>query len=382
MRPHPIDNRVDIGANESEYMGYVHIPDTAFLHALIDEGVDTDEDSLISYVEAEAVDSLFVGDKGIANLTGIEAFINLEFLLCQDNKLSALNVSENTALKVLYSARNDLSSVDVTNNTALEILAFDSNQMTSLDVSKNTKLTTLWTAMNPMTELDISNLTQLKRLFCYRSELDTLDISQNTALKRLDCDMNNLSEIDLSKNLKLTILVCGSNKLDRLDVSNNTKLELLHCAGNQLATLDLRFNTAIGSDPNFDIDLYLNDMPSLFEVCVWDSFHNEVAYEKIGSPNVCFQTDCNGDCSFVGFKESSQLGLSIYPNPATDLLTIETTIPGQHTIEIHSLNGQLLYKTKGEGPTLQIDLSSFQKGLYFITVGTRDYVRTDKIIKL
>ncbi|MFC2116642.1 T9SS type A sorting domain-containing protein [Bacteroidota bacterium] len=29
-----------------------------------------------------------------------------------------------------------------------------------------------------------------------------------------------------------------------------------------------------------------------------------------------------------------------------------------------------------------MDLSSFQKGVYFITVRSRDYVRTEKIIKL
>ena len=36
----------------------VEIPDTDFLYALIKEGVDTDEDSLISCAEAEAVISL------------------------------------------------------------------------------------------------------------------------------------------------------------------------------------------------------------------------------------------------------------------------------------------------------------------------------------
>jgi len=74
--------------------------------------------------------------------------------------------------------------------------------------------------------------------------------------------------------------------------------------------------------------------------------------------------------------------VKIYPNPANDLLTIETGQPGQHFIEITSLNGQLLYNDRMEGPTHQIDLSSFQKGLYFITIKSRDYVRTEKIIKL
>ncbi len=72
----------------------------------------------------------------------------------------------------------------------------------------------------------------------------------------------------------------------------------------------------------------------------------------------------------------------IYPNPTTNILTIETSQPGKHFIDITSLNGQLLYNLKIEGPTHQIGLSSFQKGIYFITIRSKDFVRTEKIIKL
>jgi hypothetical protein len=71
----------------------------------------------------------------------------------------------------------------------------------------------------------------------------------------------------------------------------------------------------------------------------------------------------------------------VYPDPATDPLTVETVHPGLHSIEITALNGQLLYSTIMEEPTCQLDLSSFQKGLYFITVRSRDKVWTEKIIK-
>ena len=79
---------------------------------------------------------------------------------------------------------------------------------------------------------------------------------------------------------------------------------------------------------------------------------------------------------------STQAKIKIYPIPTNNLLTIETAQPRIHTIEITSLNGQLLYSDKMEGPTHQIDLSSFQKGLYFIRVRSRDFVRTEKVIKL
>jgi len=73
----------------------------------------------------------------------------------------------------------------------------------------------------------------------------------------------------------------------------------------------------------------------------------------------------------------------IFPNPTNTLLNIETGIPDLHKIEITSQKGQLLYSKKMmEGTTHQIDLSSFEKGVYFITIRSKDLVTTRKIIKM
>jgi hypothetical protein len=94
--------------------------------------------------------------------------------------------------------------------------------------------------------------------------------------------------------------------------------------------------------------------------------------------NAYFTSECA-----PGWNKYNTEKFKIYPNPTTDLLTIETKSRGHNSIEITLLNGQLIYRDKIEGPTIhQIDLSSFEKGLYFITVRSRDYARTEKIIKL
>jgi hypothetical protein len=84
----------------------------------------------------------------------------------------------------------------------------------------------------------------------------------------------------------------------------------------------------------------------------------------------------------VGIDNTSTDQIRLYPNPANNLLVIETNKVGQYTIELNSINGQLIYSDKTEGPTCQIDLSSFQKGVYFITIRSTDFVKTEKIIKL
>jgi hypothetical protein len=216
------------------------------------------------------------------------------------------------------------------------------------------------------------------------------------------------------------------------------------------------------------------DMPSLHEVCVWEGFSpDSIDVSTEGSPNVCFQTDCNGDCTveiiltvpvdtlyqpdyieatssedgmiylvpeetdknisvirgacidsveaiantpvnvplssieengvyWLYARDSSGniseleaftiMGVSvenrkaeeikIYPNPTSTLLNINSTVSGLYYIEITSLNGQLLFSKEMQGTTHQLDLSSFQKGIYFITIRSKDYVTTRKIIKL
>jgi hypothetical protein len=86
--------------------------------------------------------------------------------------------------------------------------------------------------------------------------------------------------------------------------------------------------------------------------------------------------------STVGFDNKSTDQFKLYPNPTDNLLTIETEVSDHYSIEITSLNGQQILIGEMEGTSHQIDLSSFQKGVYFITIRSKDFVTTRKIIKL
>ena len=87
--------------------------------------------------------------------------------MCFENELTSLDVSKNTALKVLYCYEDQLTSLDVSKNTALKVLFCDHNQLTSLNVSKNTALTGLNCSFNKLTSLNLSECTRLVTLYCY-----------------------------------------------------------------------------------------------------------------------------------------------------------------------------------------------------------------------
>jgi parallel beta-helix repeat protein len=85
-----------------------------------------------------------------------------------------------------------------------------------------------------------------------------------------------------------------------------------------------------------------------------------------------------------GVSETRMADIGLYPNPARDQLTIhlETMPQEPKYIEITSLNGQLVDKSVIRESTIHIDLSHLQSGVYLITVRTRDFIKTEKLIKL
>jgi N-acetylneuraminic acid mutarotase len=96
---------------------------------------------------------------------------------------------------------------------------------------------------------------------------------------------------------------------------------------------------------------------------------------------------CTASCSVsvspgVGLTNWKAIQISVLPNPVTDILVIKTSLQDGHTVEITSLNGQVIYRRTMDQPTNEIDLSSFKKGVYFINIRSKDFITTRKIIKL
>ncbi len=230
----------------------VNIPDANFLAALIEAGVDTDEDGQISFVEAENITSLEIGEKNISDLTGIESFGNLDTLYCGWNSITSLDFSSNKSLKYLNCTNVHLSSLNVINCENLEYLRCYQSSLSNLDLSKNPSLKYLYIGENELSELDISINLSLVSLECYGNMLSSIDVTKHASLKELICSYNQLTSLDISNNHLLEKLHCEGNMLTSLDVSNLFSLEGLYCFENQLANLD------VSNNPNLEF-IYCQD---------------------------------------------------------------------------------------------------------------------------
>ena len=182
---------------------------------------DKDGDGKLSRSEIEQAEEVYLWNKTVTSMQGIEVLTNLTRIFCMGGRLTSLDVSRNTNLEYLYLDFAILDGLDVSNNKKLTYLTCYYCQLESLDVSANTELQTL---------------------NCMSNRLETLDVSKNTKLQELSCGSNRLTELDVSHNPLLTELGCEDNAIATLDLSNNPQLEYLFCPANRLTTLDLRSN--------------------------------------------------------------------------------------------------------------------------------------------
>jgi protein phosphatase 1 regulatory subunit 7 len=206
----------------------IRIPDASFLQRLISLGIDQNDNGKIEISEAATVKELDLKDLGIVNLEGINGFKNLEELICNNNKISKLDVSGLKKLKGLYIANNPLAELNVTGLTQLENLYIQNfGGVYGLDRSF-------------LKSLDISTLTNLKELKCGRNLLTKLDVSGLKNLEILECEANRLESISLRNAQNLRQVNLKENPLvGTVDIRGLTTLEYFNCEGCQLLYLNM-----------------------------------------------------------------------------------------------------------------------------------------------
>ena len=106
------------------FFGYAqktYIPDDAFEQALINLNLDGLLDDSVYTAAIDTIEILYLSNQGITDLAGIENFVLLSELYCNDNQITYLDLSDNSNLFEFNCSNNFLTSLDVRNgnNTGL-----------------------------------------------------------------------------------------------------------------------------------------------------------------------------------------------------------------------------------------------------------------------
>ncbi len=269
----------------------ITIPDPNFKEALIYfpvadlgngilEDVDTNNNQEIEVLEAEAVLELYVGNKDIFIMEGIQYFINLKILDCQENYfIETLNTSQLSNLEVLNCGINSINFLDVSNNLYLKELRCQYNSISHLNVNSNQNLELLHSYNNSMITINVTGCFALKELNVYQNNLTELNLQNNLNLEDLTTAINPLETINVSNNINLKFLWCSSNDLTTIDVSDNINLLELWCFSNELTSIDVTSNTMLeklyfGSNNVSSIEA--TNLFSLEELSFWGNQITEI----------------------------------------------------------------------------------------------------------
>lgn len=124
----------------SELDEYTLIPDSNFEQALIDNplgGLDDVIDGKVLRSTIRSVKTLYLNDKGITDLSGIEDFERLEIMYAKNNALTSLDLNINGIMTGLYCQNNSISKLKLpTLPYYLEYLDVSDNNLTELNFGK------------------------------------------------------------------------------------------------------------------------------------------------------------------------------------------------------------------------------------------------------
>jgi len=356
--------------------------------------------------------------------------IALTELWCRDNQITSLNLSQNVSLTDLICNNNQLTNLDVRNGNNTNVTTFNATSNINLlcvSVDDVAYSTTNWTnidtqtsfsvdcstpqtqildsnfeqalidlgidsapingfvptiSINGVLSLNIQNknisdltgiedFTALETLLCNTNQLNSLNISNNLSLITLACYDNLLINLDLSANTLLETIICNNNQLNSLDLTNNPALTNVNCNTNTLTSLDIKN----GNNANITNQFFnATNNPNL--TCI--NVDNE-AYSNANWLNKDVQTVYSTDCSTLGLNDVKQaIHLTLYPNPATDVLYIKTSQNVQISkVDIYDISGKKIVMSSLSNT---INVSRLQTGLYFVSITVNDTEITKKLI--
>jgi Leucine-rich repeat (LRR) protein len=362
-----------------------------------------------SFIDLEELDLYHC--RGFSGTLDFTAFANLTNLNCGRSNLAGINIDGLSGLQRLDISFNDINSFDFSAFPHLRYLNISFTPITSLDVSGHTELEYLNCQNSEINELNIngcsslreidamstwlvsvdaSNLPQLQILRIESGELNALTVSGSTNLETIVCDYGHLTELDASNLPNLTYLSCLGNLLTTLNVGGSLNLEYLSCGVNQLTSLDCRGMSHLNylecaENPLTELYikngiveefLYITTDTSLDYICADAEQVADIQTMMVSGAN----PDCVVDsaCAALQTRTFSQTdSIAVYPNPANNILNIESDATVSQ-IDIYNTLGQLVLTSDAK---TSIDISRLQKGSYFLKLTSDAGTTTKQFLK-
>ncbi len=82
---------------------------------------------------------------------------------------------------------------------------------------------------------------------------------------------------------------------------------------------------------------------------------------------------------FTGNNTTFDQNLSIFPNPASDVVNIKSDIQIKN-VKVYNYSGQIIRNEKADTKFYQINTSQFEAGIYFLSIETKEGVVSERVV--
>jgi len=242
----------------------------------------------------------------------------------------------------------------------------------------------------------LQDFINLEKLTCYYNPLNgyigapygTINVSTLVDLKELDVRASHLNTIDVSNNALLEKILIGNesvgdvpiiNDFTKLDLSNNPNVNYVDASHlfNRFTFLNMRNNTA--NNVYINVSSVMSNPPT---VCI--EVDDPVAATNDTAPYDTWVVDGNhyfNDNCALSVEKFVNENFKIYPNPATDYVTIEyDENAGVQLRGVQILDSSGKWIRSVNENFHQINVSDLSSGVYLFVIQTDKGNKTEKVV--
>ncbi len=402
--------------------------DFSFANALITIlGFSNDNLTSIDISGATNLESINVAQCDL-NTIDVSNNVSLRTLNLGQNNISNLNLTSNLLLENLILGDNNISALDVSALPNVRLLIIQDNNLVTLNVANgnNINFSTFNASSNPdLTCIEIDggftpptdNSWRKDATASYSDNCsNTADITDPVAVCQdvtIQLDANGVATLDAtqvdngsSDDVGIASIAIDVTSFDCSNVGTTTvTFTVTDAAGNAdtcTATITVEDNEAptitcpvdetvtVNQGTQYSLPDYISGGTVVSQDnCSATITQNPVAGTMLspGVQTVTFTaTDASGltaTCSFdltvdetLSVDDQSVINVSMYPNPVTDILMIDTATAIEK-VEVYALSGQKVLSTTSS----QVEMSTLSTGVYFVHITTGQGSSYKRVIK-
>lgn len=174
------------------------------------ENHDLNRDGKISLSEAEAVENLFLMNKGITSAEEVSYFKNARMIILDQNNIPQISLKNMDQVQLISCAGSKVSVFTAENLKSLTSLYLDDNLIENISLKSTPEINQLTASLNKIKTIDVSSLKHLKKLNLEHNLIRKLDISANPVLQTLNVTNNPIRQEDLKKG-PANVIIFGSD---------------------------------------------------------------------------------------------------------------------------------------------------------------------------